>query len=238
MTYEEKANSDIKDMITRVNSYVDSNKIVEQAKNKSIKSRGAKAIKAKKSRKFIFKIDFKRFLVALSVIIAVVSGTVVISKKAIYHNKIDEAHDYMIPKIVSYLDESDVDYAYLPKGKDYRIIFTEVDISKLHSVYEKFIEEGFNENEAIYAIYKICGKDSVNQFVKSIGYDSFDQYLEDYYFVVSTTESGETVLSKNGSTKVFENNSENGYLRRVSELQSKEMSELLAYESQSLGGKK
>ena len=248
MNYVQKVDKDIKDMVHLVNYYLDSNEneknklinsseIVENIKKNSLKSKGAKSIKVKKERKHKLKVDMKKFLINLTITIAIVSGTIQVANVVNYHNKIEEAHDYMVPRIVSYLEESDLSYVYLSENNQ-RIVFTEYDEQKLEKVYEKFVEDGFKENEAIYAIYKICGEDSVEQFVRSLGYDSFDSYLDDYYFDPVLAENAETDYGRYGNPKKFENNSEAGYLRRVSELQLLEEGKLLEHQNKSRGGKK
>lgn len=74
---------------------------------------------------------------------------------------------------------------------------------------------------AIYTIAKNYGDEAFSKVVTNYGYRDKDNFLYELYAKpTSISSSGETVYSKEGSFKVFENNVQVEYVNKVNEIQN------------------
>ena len=90
----------------------------------------------------------------------------------------------------------------------------------LHKLSEELINKyGFSRDCAIYCISRKYGDIAFDKVVRSYGYDGKETFLYELYSSpTSISSSGETVYAKEGSYRVFENNVQEEFVNKVSEI--------------------
>lgn len=90
----------------------------------------------------------------------------------------------------------------------------------LRKLSDELINEyGLSRDCAIYCISQKYGDDGFNKIVRSYGYKDKDSFLYELYSKpTSISSSGNTVYSKIGSYKVFENNIQVELVKKVNEI--------------------
>lgn len=175
----------------------------------------------KKQRKHLKIVDYKKLMRGM-IIIALAFGLVTIggiklTDKIIRDYNVNAANDYMRTKIVTYLEDSDLDYSVL---KD-KIIF-ENDGEKIRGFVDSLIKDGFSRDEVIYMVSQICSQKEFDNVVKAYGYNDSQEFLDDNYITGTLSDNGNTYLQKWGDIDVFENNMEVSYLESVNDLMQSE----------------
>ena len=144
-------------------------------------------------------------------------GGIKLTDKIIRDYNVNAANDYMRTKIVTYLEDSDLDYSVL---KD-KIIF-ENDGEKIRGFVDSLIKDGFSRDEVIYMVSQICSQKEFDNIVKAYGYNDSQEFLDDNYITGTLSDNGNTYLQKWGDIDVFENNMEVSYLESVNDLMQSE----------------
>lgn len=174
-----------------------------------------------RKRKKMKKIDFKKLARAILILALTLGLTVAgVSKlidKNIRDNKLNDANNYMRTKIVTYLENSDLDYSVLED----KIIF-EKDNEKIRNFVDSLETDGFSRDEVIYMVSQVCDKKDFDNITQAYGYDDSQDFLDDNYIKGTLSSSGNTYLQKWGDKKVFENNVELDYIESVEELKENE----------------
>lgn len=174
-----------------------------------------------RKRKKMKKIDFKKLARAILILALTLGLTVAgVSKlidKNIRDNKLNDANNYMRTKIVTYLENSDLDYSVLED----KIIF-EKDNEKIRNFVDSLETDGFSRDEVIYMVSQVCDKKDFDNITQAYGYDDSQDFLDDNYIKGTLSSNGETYLQKWGDKKVFENNVELDYIESVEELKENE----------------
>ena len=174
-----------------------------------------------RKRKKMKKVDFKKLARAILLLALTLGLTVAgVSKlidKNIRDNKLNDANNYMRSKIITYLENSDLDYSVLED----KIIF-EKDNEKIRNFVESLETDGFSRDEVIYMVSQICDKKDFDNVTQAYGYDNSQDFLDENYISGTLSNSGETYLQTWGDMKVFENNVELNYVESVDELKINE----------------
>lgn len=174
-----------------------------------------------KKRKKIKIVDYKKFAKSLLIIaLALVvggKGISIISDKISRDIDLNKANDYMRTKIVTYLENSDLNYSVLED----KIIF-ENDQDKLNKFVELLKTDGFSRDEIFYMVSQVCEKNDFDNIVHTYGWESADEFLYDKYSKKTLSSVG-GIIGRTGSYRMFENNVELDYVESVNDL--KEMEE-------------
>lgn len=178
-------------------------------------------VQVKRKRKRISVIDFKKLsrtflIIALSVGITI-GGINIVTDKIIRDNKLDSANDYMRTKIVTYLENSGLNYSVLED----KIIF-EKDSEKIRDFVELLKKDNFSRDEVIYMVSQVCDEKDFDNITQAYGYDDSQDFLDENYVAGTLSSDGKTLISKWGDMNVFENNVEMDYVESVDELKTKE----------------
>lgn len=173
--------------------------------------------KRKKMLKINYKNLVKYLLITATVLIIGIKGTSFafekISDKVLRDKALDDANQYMRTKIVTYLEDSGLEYSVLGD----KIIF-ENDQDKLTEFVKMLINDGFSRDEVFYMVSQVCDKKDFDNIVKTGGWENSDEFLEDKYFSGKLSSSGESYITKYGDMEKFENNVEVGYVESVNDL--------------------
>ena len=175
-------------------------------------------IKKRKKTKIV---DYKKFAKSLLIIaLALVVGGKGVSKisdKISRDIALNRANEYMRTKIVTYLENSDLDYSVL----DDKIIF-ENDQDKLNKFVELLKTDGFSRDEIFYMVSQVCEQKDFDNIVKTSAWKDSEDFLYDRYSEKTLSSRGE-IIGGTGSYGMFENNVELDYVESVNDL--KEMEE-------------
>jgi len=175
----------------------------------------------RRKRKKMKRTDFKklsRAILVLALAIGItIGGVSKITDKIVRDNKLNDANDYMRTKIVTYLENSDLQYSVLED----KIIF-EKDYEKIRDFVDSLENDGFSRDEVIYMVSQVCDKKDFDNITQAYGYENSQDFLDENYITGTLSSSGKTYLQKWGDMKVFENNVEMDYVESVDDLKETE----------------
>lgn len=202
--------------------------INENSLNKKIEEEQQRVLYEQQLLRETNKLKFKKKLKNILIVSAVVSGLVAggyVSKDYIVRqNDLNDAIKYM-SETINFVCP-DLDREVLSDNTVYLFNNDGESLSKI--VDELQSKYGFSRDCAIYCVSEKYGESAFNEVVKQYGFKDKDDFLYSYYSKpTSLSSSGETVYSKEGSYRVFENNVQNELINKVNSIKSNVDSKLL-----------
>lgn len=180
-----------------------------------------KTLEREAHRKRIAKNSYKKRLHNL-LVTALIGGMVITGgylgiEHANNELKLYDANKYM-SQAIDFV-ATDLDRGVLSDGS---VILFEQNGESLKKIVEDLGNKfGISRDCGIYCISKKYGDKGFNEVVKQYGYENKDQFLNDLYFYsYNRSDSGNTIYSKKGSYKVFENNVEIELINKANEIKN------------------
>lgn len=200
------------------------NKSYEDYYNKvagnTLRSRGAQTVRGKKGRKRTSKAKYRKklrnLILTAGAILVIIQGISYVDNYFDRKKELNEALDFMSVKIVSYLEQANVDYAI---NADKSIVILDEDMEDLSTLSSIIQKDGFSRDETFYIVSKICGDKAFDKIVQTSGYENSDDFLRSNYFSGPLSSSGETFLAKYPDENEFENNVEVNVVKNIKSLQ-------------------
>ena len=216
--------SDYKEMFEVINQ--NSARVRNMEQRKKI---AAAAYQLHREKKDKFKKRVRLILVIAVLVTGIGFGTNILDDVIERQKQLNEANSYMNYAINFVCPELD-------RGvlSDKAIVLFNNDEESYRKICDELQTEfGLSRDCAIYCIAKQYGDDAFDKVTKSYGYEGKDKFLYDYYSrPTSISNSGETVYTKEGSFKVFENNVQVELVNKVNLI--KEMMEKKVVESKGM----
>lgn len=179
-----------------------------------------KTLEREAHRKRVAKKSYKKRLQNL-LVTALVGGMAITGgylgiEHATNELKLYDANKYM-GQAIDFV-ATDLDRGVLSDGS---VMLFEQDGESLKKIVEDLGNKfGLSRDCAIYCISQKYGDKGFDEVVKQYGYENKDQFLNDLYFdSYNRSDSGNTIYSKKGSYKVFENNIQNELVNKSNEIQ-------------------
>lgn len=148
----------------------------ESMYNKSSSGKSSRVVRKNKNMKKDKHKKLVKNMLILAVTFCVGSQVVYgINQENKLKNDLKNSNEYMRTKIVSYLEESGLDYSILED----EIIF-ENDEEKISDLIRNLTNDGFSKNEILYMISQVCSEKDFDNMAKNYGYESSEEFINKY----------------------------------------------------------